>query len=236
MAQAAGIPTSTVRLYQNKGLLSPPERRGRVGYYDAAHRDRLRLIAHLQERGFSLAAIKESLDYWNEGRSLAHLLGINDIAPHLGRKPLRLSADEFAQRYCDADLTQTDIQRAAALGLIELDGTEVVVFNAAFLDIGRDVARLEIPLSEILDEYEYVQAAIGDVAERFRDVFERHFWAPFVERGLPPSAIRSLSSAVRQLTDLASQVVTEELHQRFSAFAEHYLARASAHSSEGSGD
>ena len=42
-----------------------------MGYYNTEHRDRLRLIAHLQERGFSLAAIKETLDHWTEGRSLA---------------------------------------------------------------------------------------------------------------------------------------------------------------------
>ena len=127
-------------------------------------------------------------------------------------------------------------QRAVAIGLIELDGTEVVVFNTAFIDIGNDVARLGIPVSEILDEYESLQTAVSDVTERFRDVFERHFWEPFVEQGLPPSAIQSLSSAVGQLTDLATRVVTVELHQRFAAFAEHYLARASAYSSEGSSD
>ena len=62
IAQHAAIPTSTVRLYQNKGLISPPERRGRVGYYNTGHQVRLQVIAHLQERGFSLAAIKEVID------------------------------------------------------------------------------------------------------------------------------------------------------------------------------
>ena len=52
LAHEAGIPTSTVRCYQNRGLLPPSRRRGRMGYYNAEHRDRLRLIAHLQERGF----------------------------------------------------------------------------------------------------------------------------------------------------------------------------------------
>ena len=106
IAQHAGIPASTVRLYQNKGLLPPPERRGRVGYYGAGHRDRLRLIAHLQQRGFSLAAIKEALNSWNAGRSLDHLLGVSDIAPSLGREPLRLSPLELAQRFEGVDLTQ----------------------------------------------------------------------------------------------------------------------------------
>ena len=232
LAQGAGIPTSTVRLYQNKGLLPPPERKGRVGYYHATHQVRLRLIAQLQTRGFSLAAIKESLDYWDAGRSLAHLLGISNITPHLQRRPLRLSATEFAQRFRDIDLTQTDIQRAIALDLIALDGTDVLVFNEAFIDIGVDVARLGIPTSEILDEYENLQNAVGTIADRFRDVFEHHFWKPFIEQGLPPSEITSLSTAVQQLTDLATRVVTTELHERFAAFAEHYLARASTHTSK----
>jgi len=226
IAQHAGIPVSTVRLYQNKGLLPPPERRGRVGYYDAGHRDRLRLIAHLQERGFSLAAIKEAMDSWNAGRSLDHMLGVNDIAPALGREPLRLSPIEFAERFEGIGLTQTDIQRAVKIGLVQLDGNELIVSNEAFVDIGPAVARLGVPVSEILDEYEALRAAVGEIAERFRAVFEKHLWEPFVDRGMPPDEIPSLSAEVGQLTELATSVVTTELHDRFASFAAEYLARA----------
>ena len=51
------IPASTVRMYQNRRLLPPPERRGRVGFYNDEHRSRLRMIAALQDRGFSLAVV-----------------------------------------------------------------------------------------------------------------------------------------------------------------------------------
>ena len=115
-AHEAGIPTSTVRLYQNRGLLPPPWREGRMGCYNAGHRDRLRLVAHLQERGFSLAAIKETLDHWTEGRSLAHLLGVSHIAPSLKRKPVRLSPEEFVERCARVAITQEDIQRAIGIG------------------------------------------------------------------------------------------------------------------------
>lgn len=226
IAQHAEIPASTLRMYQNKGLLPPPERRGRVGYYDAGHRDRLRLIAHLQGRGFSLAAIKEVLDSRNAGRSLDHLIGIKDIAPSLGREPLRLSAFELAERFEGVDLTQADIQRAAAIGLIELDGAEVVVPNEAFVDIGPAVARLGVPVSEILDEYEALSTAVDEIANRFRAVFERHLWDPFVERGMLPDEIPSLTADVGQLTELATSIVTTELHERFAAFAADYLAQA----------
>lgn len=226
IAQFASIPASTVRLYQNKGLLPPPERRGRVGYYGAGHRDRLRMISHLQERGFSLAAIKEALDSWNAGRSLDYLLGVNDIAPSLGREPLRLTAMEMAQRFEGVGLTQDDMQRAVRIGLVELDGTDFVISNEAFADIGPAVARLGIPVTEILDEYEALQAAVAEVAERFRAVFERHLWDPFVARGMPTEEISELAADVGQLTELATSVVTTELHERFAAFASEYISRA----------
>jgi DNA-binding transcriptional MerR regulator len=51
LARRAGTRTTTVRLYQTKGLLPPPEIRGRLGYYNAAHLARLRVIDRLQKRG-----------------------------------------------------------------------------------------------------------------------------------------------------------------------------------------
>ena len=226
LAQHAELPVSTVRMYQNKGLLPPPERRGRVGYYGAGHRDRLRLIAHLQERGFSLAAIKDALDSWKAGRSLDHLLGVSDIAPNLTREPLRLSPIELAQRFDGVSLTQADIQRAASIGLVELDGVDVLVANEAFLDIGPAIAKLGVPLDEILDEYEALRDSVDAISARFRTVFERHMWRPFEAEGLPADGIAQLTADVAQLTELATSVVTVELQQRFATFAAEYIAKA----------
>jgi hypothetical protein len=45
----------------------------------------------------------------------------------------------------------------------------------------------------------------------------------------PPEEIPSLSEAVAQLTELATSIVTAELHEHFTAFAEQYLSRATDH-------
>lgn len=226
IAQHGGIPVSTVRLYQNKGLLPAPERRGRVGYYGDDHRDRLRLIAHLQERGFSLAAIKEALASWTAGRSLDHLLGVSDVAPSLRREPLRLSLAELAERFEGVALSQADIQRTEKIGLVEVDGADVVVANGAFAEIGPAVAQLGVPVSEILDEYEALQRAVDAIAGRFRRVFEKHLWEPFVAGGMTAEDVPALAADVAKLTELATSVVTTELHDRFAAFAEEYMAKA----------
>ena len=80
LARTAGIVVSTVRLYQNRGLVAPPTKRGRVGYYDERHVERLRTIAQLQERGFSLAGMKELFDGMETGDSLRSVIGLSDQA------------------------------------------------------------------------------------------------------------------------------------------------------------
>lgn len=226
IARDADIPVSTVRMYQNKGLLSPPEKRGRVGYYGANHRDRLRLIAHLQGRGFSLAAIKDSIDSWQAGRSLNHLLGVGDIAPGMAREPLELTPAAMADYFDGVELSQADMQRAVSIGLISIDGPTITMSSRAFAGIGPEVARLGVPIDRILDEYEALQVSVGEIAERFRQVFDEKLWQPFVERGMPADEIGEITANVEKLTELATAVLTAELHTRFGEFAEGYLKSA----------
>src|SRR5580658_6948178 len=76
LASQSGTATSTVRMYQSRGLLPAPERHGRIGYYGQGHLARLRLIAQLQEQGFSLASIKQLTEAWESGRGLDDVLGL----------------------------------------------------------------------------------------------------------------------------------------------------------------
>jgi hypothetical protein len=55
----------------------PPELRGRVAYYGAAHLERLKLIARLQDRGLRMDAIRDVVTSIDKGElDLAELLGI----------------------------------------------------------------------------------------------------------------------------------------------------------------
>jgi len=59
LAASSQVPSRTIRFYQSKGVLPRPEMRGRVAYYGAAHVERLRLIASLQDRGLRIDAIRD---------------------------------------------------------------------------------------------------------------------------------------------------------------------------------
>ena len=76
LAQQSGVPVRTIREYQTLGLLHPPRRAGRIGLYDTSHLRRLQLIGRLQDRGYSLAGIRDLLGAWRDGAALTDILGL----------------------------------------------------------------------------------------------------------------------------------------------------------------
>ena len=61
LADAAGLSRRAVRFYVQRGLLPPPEGRGRGARYTASHLQRLERIRELQEAGRSLQEIQAIL-------------------------------------------------------------------------------------------------------------------------------------------------------------------------------
>ena len=76
LAQVSGVTVRNIRYYQDRGMLPPPRRVGRVGIYDDAHLARLRLITRLLDRSYTAANITELLTAWERGRDLSEVLGL----------------------------------------------------------------------------------------------------------------------------------------------------------------
>lgn len=225
LAHAADVVVSTVRLYQNRALLPPPARRGRVGYYGAAHLARLRLIAQLQGRGFSLAGIKELLDGVDRGESLRAVLGLGDRpSTWVAEQPETMPLTELAAQLPKVEFSFEMVQRIMDLGLVELsdDGTGVVVRSPAFLRIGVQLADLGVPPDVILDEYERLRTETARIASRFTEVFHAHLWEPFVQRGMPPDRIARLVGVLEELGVLAEAVVDVSLRTALQEAAERF--------------
>jgi DNA-binding transcriptional MerR regulator len=238
LASQADTATTTVRMYQTKGLLPPPLRRGRIGYYGPGHLSRLRLIADLQEQGFSLASIKRLTDAWEDGRSLDDVLGLETQVTSVWAReePVRLGLLEFRKRFPGQQITPAIIARAIKLGLISVKGTSVVVNNPGFLAIGSELARDGVPAAEALDELEALQSATGQIAERFTRVFERHMWHDFVQAGMPSEQIAPLTEALSRLSALAQDVTTLVLRDALRRQASEFLAEQAARLDDGALD
>ena len=81
VARRSGVPASTLRFYEEKGLISSTGRRGLRRVFDAAVLERLALIALASASGFSLAEI---------GRMFAP-----DGRPRIDRQMLAAKAKEL---------------------------------------------------------------------------------------------------------------------------------------------
>ena len=226
LARAAGTTTRNVRAYQTRGLLPPPRLAGRVGYYSQAHLSRLRLIARLQERGFSLASVAELLRAWESGANLADVLGFEEAlaAPWSDEAAIRLSRAELAELFPGGAEDPALLERAIRLGLVREEGEQLVVPSPALLRMGSDLVALGIPLQAVLDIAAELRADARRTADRFVDLFRRHVWQPFVEEGMPPERLPEVTDALRRLRPMASAAVLATL----AAAMEEAVASATA--------
>jgi DNA-binding transcriptional MerR regulator len=229
LAQTTGIPTSTIRLYQSKGLLAAPRKEGRVGFYGPDHLERLRLIVQLQKDGFSLAGIGRLLQAARDGRALEDVLGLEArvAATWKTSEPLALTFAELAGRFPNG-LPMELAQRALELGLVRVEGDHLVIDDPRFLDIGSELAAIGVPLSEVIDEFEALKSALAPVALRFTDLFRRFIWTTFVQRGYPPEELKILVTKLEQLNRLAGDIVTSTLASALKESAERFLTDESS--------
>ncbi len=214
LARRAGVASTTVRLYQTKGLLAPPRLEGRTGWYDDSHLSRLRLIARLQGEGYSLAGIANLLEQWEQGRSLDAVIGVEaKLDALLGdMHAIVLDPVELLGRFPDGSMTPELMQRAASLWLAQpTDDGKIRVADRRFLETGAALARLGIPLDVILDEWEALVAHADDIAARFIGLFEAHLAPADWRAGLDTEEARELAQTLARLQATARQVLAAAL-------------------------
>lgn len=213
LARRSGTTTRNIRAYQAQGLLPPPSVVGRTGYYDDGHLGRLRLIARLQERGFSLAGIAELLRAWEERRSLGEVLGFEEAltAPWSDEVPETVSIEELAQQFPEAVDDPALAMRAIELGLVEPVPEGFRVPSPALLRAGSELVAVGIPLAVTQDEVAALRDDMARIAARFVALFERYVWAPFVEAGMPADRLPDVTDALRRLRPLAEVAVRATL-------------------------
>jgi DNA-binding transcriptional MerR regulator len=123
LAARAHLPVRTVREYQTMGLIPAPERRGRIGIYGSSHVVRLALIARLQQRGYSLAGIRDLLGSWRDGADLGEVLGLQpDQLVHLDEPGAPATAEQLSSVL--PSLVRDRLDDLLAVGLVETCGPD----------------------------------------------------------------------------------------------------------------
>jgi DNA-binding transcriptional MerR regulator len=126
LAHEAGITVDTIRYYAREGLLPAPTPAGRHRLYGDRHLDRLRRIKELQERRFSLAAIRAIVEtnrpgiddiFAGAGRTytLAELIERSGVAPELVAELHRVDVLPDPAEFGRAAYDDTDLHLLEAI-------------------------------------------------------------------------------------------------------------------------
>ena len=214
LARQAGVASTTVRLYQAKGLMAPPRLEGRTGWWNDSHLSRLRLIARLQGEGYSLAGIANLLEQWERGRDLDAVIGIEaELDALMGdAHAIVLDPLELLERFPDGSMTPDLLQRASALGLAQpTDDGKVRIADRRFIETGVALAQLGVPLDVILDEWQLLVAHTDDIAARFISLFETHLAPADWRSTLDSEQAHELAQTLARLQATARQVLAASL-------------------------
>lgn len=210
LAQAAGTTTRNVRAYRERGLLPPPEKRGRVGIYGDSHLARLRLIDLLLQRGFTTSHIGDFITGWENGKDLAEVLGLqNAVTEHWSTDdsleiPMSL-VDEFLGG-------SEQLGRLEALGLVRMEGQTCVFTDRELLEGIMSLSEFGFRIGALIDVHERIHRAIDGIAKDMIATAKGHIVDEHGDGWLPgEDEVGSTTDMLDQLRELAVRSVNSLL-------------------------
>jgi DNA-binding transcriptional MerR regulator len=208
LAARAGMTVRNVRSHASRGLLPPPQLRGRTAYYGADHVARLQLIAGLQQQGFSLAAIEAVVQHTparSAEQALAFYRGI--LAPWQPEDPLEMSYAELAE-WLGAEPQPATLDRLQAEGSLEPVGPDRVrITNPALLRAGVQAVRLGMPVDAVMALRPELLKHARALSELFVGLFRDTVWRDYVARGMPQGELSEVHGVVEALQPVAAQAL-----------------------------
>ncbi len=229
LAHLSGATVRTIRAYQDRGLLPRPERRGRSNVYGDAHLARLRQIADLLDRGYTLASIKELLEAWDTGRGLGGVLGLvaEVNGPWTDEEAARISRAELDARFGgtpDEDAVREAVELGVLEPLSDRDTEEYLVPSPQELSVAVELYAAGVPLSAITGHLRELRDQVEHIASRFLEFTTEHVFARYLEHRPPTDAdAAEAATMVRRLRPLAQQTVDAELARAMQLLAPQHL-------------
>jgi len=221
LTQQTGVSSRNIRYYQTRHLLPAPTVKGRTGYYDDRHVERLTLIQELQAEGLNLQAI---------GWLLGGSAGVaSDELRRLKRavldgwvtdEPIEVDGPT-ALDGLGITIDQVDeetARRAIGLGLAEPIGNGEMwrILLPAVLAAGKELREMGVPTERMLDVLATMREHAQAVARTYVRLFDEAVLAPWDARGRPAEEWPAIREAVERIRPLAGQALLAVFNQVMS--------------------
>jgi DNA-binding transcriptional MerR regulator len=204
LARRTGMTVRNIRAHQSRGLLPPPDVRGRTGYYGPAHLARIELIQELQADGFSLKLIKRLIDS-ADGLGEEVLQFARAVRRPFGEeRPRTIEGSELAKRWGTSDPEL--FRRAVELGVVrELDDGRLEEASPRLGRVSDELVALGIPASAALEVGAKLRHHAEEVARAYVQLFLEQVWEPFERAGRPEERWPEIREALERLRPLAAE-------------------------------
>jgi DNA-binding transcriptional MerR regulator len=226
LARRSGLSVDTIRFYQKRGLLDPPERQGRIVWYGSAHADRLDRIRELQAAGLTLAVI---------GRILRGELDNTDLP--LAAVVLRAQLDHGEAQLSWLTLAELAERSGVPVELIEtvvregllvprwVDGVQYFTdIDVRIVEAGLVLLGTGIPLPELMELARRHDRASRETAEAAVALFDSHIRQPLRHAPLSPDdRAEQLVEAFNKLLPAATSLISHHFRRVLLEIAQAHL-------------
>lgn len=224
LARVTGVTVRNIRAHQSRGLLPPPEVRGRTGYYCPDHVARLQLIGEMQADGFNLAAIKRLLEAPNgtvhEALEIRHTL----LRPFEVEEPEVLTRAQIVDRVSQGVPSDDDLARSIKFGLLrDLGGDRYEVRSPTLFRAATELAQLGVSQTVALDVLEQIKTHSEAIADSFVRLLLDEVLFKIGEEPTEKD-LAMVREAIERLRPLASESVVATFRQTMTRAIEQALA------------
>ena len=235
LARQTGMTVRNVRAHQSRGLLPPPQVRGRTGFYGPEHIARLELIKELQNDGFNLEGIRKLIE--NAGGSTEQVLRFTREVREAfeEEQPEIVELAELADRFGEGADGRL-LARAVKLGLLRPLGDDR--YEERSPRLGRaagQLAELGIDPARAIQVMETLHRSADGVAKAYVKLFLDEIWSPFEEAGSPPERWHEVQDGLDRLRPLAAETLLAMFGLVMSERIDRTVDEVLARTAEGSG-
>jgi DNA-binding transcriptional MerR regulator len=195
-----GMSVRNIRFYTTKGLVPPPIRRGRSGYYSPDHVARLELVQELQSHGFTLSAIEKYLagipaDATPEDIALHRTM----LAPWQADLPVEMSRAELDKR-TGRRLSDDDLATLSALGIVFRTKRGRYEVALSQLSVGLGLLDVGFPMEAALAAADVYAEHGRQIAKELNELFRTMVWPVYKESGASPERLREVVERLKPLS------------------------------------
>ncbi|MEZ0365252.1 MerR family transcriptional regulator [Mycobacterium sp. pUA109] len=223
LARRSGVSSRNIRAYQERGLLVPPKRDGRIAIYDENHLWQLQIITQLLQKGYTVAHIQDFFKGFAKNLDLADTLGVQELAKKTGMQqaftapwkkntePRKMAALAPAQPL-PLDPSSELARNLVRHGLARRKNNDLVIVDPHINAVVTGAKDQTFYLRVLLGVCEATTSAVQQLAETTVNELRNKLVEHYGEGWIPPAEQQQdLAAVITDVRELASLLVNNAL-------------------------